>query len=309
MNKRTIFYFLLLTLAILALSACAGSTENSSRNGSSTQITSTGNTDLQVLATQSFLADIAQNVAGDRLIVDALIPLGTDPHSFEATPQDLARISESQVLIENGAGLEEWLQELLENAGGERQVIVASAGLEPGSANDPHFWLDPLKVVQYVENIRSGLTSVDPSGSQTFQENASSYIANLQELDEWIRSQVAEIPSEQRLLVTNHEEFGYFADRYGFTVIGTLIPATSSNAAQSAQDLARLVDTIRASGAKAIFLESGTNPQLAEQISQETGIKVITDLFTHTLTTPDGAAPDYISMMRHNVQSIVEALR
>ena len=261
------------------------------------------------MATQSFLADIAQNVTGERLTVNTLIPLGTDPHSFEATPQDIARIYDTQVLIENGAGLEEWLQEMLQNAGGQRQVIVASAGIEPGSTNDPHFWLDPLKVVKYVENIRDGLASADPAGSQKYTDNANAYIDKLNELDKWIQSRVSEIPPEQRLLVTNHESFGYFADRYGFKIIGTIIPATSSAASPSAQDLARLVDTIRNSGAKAIFLETDTNPQLAQQISQETGIKVVTDLYSHTLTTSDGPAPDYLSMMRYNVEAIVDALR
>ena len=308
MNKllRVILYLSIFTTGFL--SACSASIEKPAQ-GDTASSQPVGQAGIKVMATQSFLTDIAQNVAGERLTVDTLIPPGTDPHNFEATPQDIARLYDTQVLIENGAGLEEWLQEMLQNAGGQRQVIVASAGLEPGSTNDPHFWLDPLKVVKYVENIRDGLASADPAGSQRYTDNASAYIDKLIELDKWIQTTVAEIPPEQRLLVTNHKSFGYFADRYGFKVIGTIIPATSSGASPSAQDLARLVDTIRNSGAKAIFLETGTNPQLAEQISQETGVKVVSDLYSHTLTTPDGPAPDYISMMRYNVETIVDALR
>lgn len=308
MNKllRVILYLSIFTTGFL--SACSASIEKPAQ-GDAASSQPAGQAGIKVMATQSFLADIAQNVAGDRFTVDTLIPPGTDPHNFEATPQDIARLYDTQVLIENGAGLEEWLQEMLQNSGGQHQVIVASAGLEPGSTNDPHFWLDPLKVVKYVENIRDGLASADPAGSQTYRDNASAYIDQLTELDQWIQTTVAEIPPEQRLLVTNHESFGYFADRYGFKIIGTIIPATSSGASPSAQDLARLVDTIRNSGAKAIFLETGTNPQLAEQISQETGVKVVSDLYSHTLTTPDDPAPDYISMMRYNVETIVDALR
>lgn len=431
---------------------------------------------LSVLAAESFIADMAQNVAGDRLQVETLMPLGLDPHAFEPTPQDVARVADSQVLIVNGAGFEEWLQEVLDNAGGRRQVIEASAGLasrearegeeavmtdeeradaicaeladkqpeplaagadaasaaemgeehegeahegeghegeehehgmelltvqlnpeaggqyggfiilhaeeggdfilataggaltisgpdgqpieaettfalpdgcqglaeagvfelEPGEylvqmsgfaaeaapllfgpagghhhhdAGDPHFWLDPTKVIAYVETIRDGLTEADPAGKDVYAANAAAYIAQLQELDAFIAQQVEQIPAERRQIVTNHESFGYFADRYGFTVIGTVVPSVSTGAAPSAQQLARLVDRIKATGAPAIFLETGANPQLADQVAAETGIKVVTDLFTHSITPPDGLAPTYIAMMRHNVQAIVDALQ
>jgi ABC-type Zn uptake system ZnuABC Zn-binding protein ZnuA len=110
-------------------------------------------------------------------------------------------------------------------------------------------------------------------------------------------------------LVTNHESFGYFADRYGFRITGTIIPSTSSDASPTAQQMASLIDQIKHSGAKAIFIETGANPQLAEQISQETGVKVTTDLYTHSITAPDGEAPGYIEMIKHNVNLIVAALK
>ena len=121
------------------------------------------------MAVESFLADIAQNVAGERLQVATLIPLEMDPHAFEPTPQDVAHVGAANVLIVNGAGYENWLDKVLENAGGQRQVIEASAGLasrSPDPAVDPHFWLDPTKVVRYVENIRDGLTVADPAGKE-----------------------------------------------------------------------------------------------------------------------------------------------
>ena len=275
-----------------------------------------------VLAVESFLADMTQHVAGSRLKVTALIPVGVDPHSFEPTPNDVARIAHSQVLVINGAALEAWLQKTLDNAGGQRLLIVATTGLTPRTPKegelldpaehpmgDPHFWLDPTQAVHYVENIRDGLIKADPAGKDAFTQNAAAYIDQLKALDAWIVDQVQQIPPERRLLVTNHESFGYYADRYGFKIIGTIIPSVTSGASPSAQQLARLVDRIRAAGAPAIFLETGANPQLADQVAQETHIKVVTELYTHSTTPPGGSAPDYISMLKWDTQQIVNALK
>ena len=426
-------------------------------------------TGLKILAVESFVADIAQNVAGERAQVQTLMPLGVDPHAFQPTPQDVAKIADSNVLIINGSGFEEWLEPVLENADGQRLVIEASAGLqsrtaregeeavmspeekaevlcldlsalegeeeqlagkdaagalelheheaeaegahehtlerltlrlnaeaagdfsgyvrldveeegdvfvaaaagelvilndagqateweieetlpvscigltqiwvvelEPGEyvlalrgfaqettpfavgpmeghhhhhEGDPHFWLDPVLAVRYVENIRDGLIAADPEGKETYTRNAAAYIARLQELDGWIGEQVQSIPPERRLIVTNHESFGYFADRYGFRIVGTIIPSVSSGSAPSAQQLAHLVDRIRATGAVAVFLETGSNPNLAEQIAAGTGLRVVDELYTHSITPPGGAAPSYVEMMRYNVQAIVSALK
>jgi ABC-type Zn uptake system ZnuABC Zn-binding protein ZnuA len=277
---------------------------------------------MQVVAVETFLADIVQNVAGDRLNVGVLMPLGADPHSFEPTPQDIVRVAKSDVLVVNGAGFEEFLSPLLQNAGGKRLVIEASAGLiqrTPGTGEgvsrgdthegDPHFWLNPINVIRYVENIRDGLIQADPAGKDIYTRNAEIYIAQLNDLDSWIADQVAQIPAEKRLLVTNHESFGYFADRYGFRVIGTIIPSVSTSSSPSAKQLAALIDQIKASGVPAIFLETGSNPQLAEQIAGETGVRVVSDLYTHSVSAADGPAPTYIELMRYNAKQVVEALK
>jgi ABC-type Zn uptake system ZnuABC Zn-binding protein ZnuA len=289
-----------ITIAALLLTACAAQPATSSRGKP------------RVLAVESFLADIAQNVAGDRLKVDTLMPLGVDPHAYQPTPADVARIAGSTVLIVNGAGIETFLEPVLQNVGGQRLVVEASTGLTPRPdpqgehpEGDPHFWLDPNNVVQYVENIRDGLTKVDPDGSAAYASNAEAYIAKLVGLDQWIRGQVATVAPVNRLLVTNHESFGYFAARYGFTIVGTVIPSLSTEASPSARQMASLIDQIRATGVKAIFLETGANPDLADQIAAETGVKVVTDLYTHSISGPDGPAPTYIDMMKHNVSRIV----
>jgi ABC-type Zn uptake system ZnuABC Zn-binding protein ZnuA len=261
----------------------------------------------KVLAVESFLADIAQNVAGERFEVEVLIPPGSDPHTFQPTPQDVTKIANSQLLIANGAGLEEWLQEILDNAGGERLVIEAADGLlgEPTRPGDPHFWLDPIYVIHYVEEIRDGYIRVDPAGEADYIQNAADYILQLDDLDSWIAGQFEQIPLERRMLVTNHESFGYFADRYGFNIIGTVIPNVSTGSSPSAQQLVKLIEAIKATGTMAIFLESGTNPELAEQVAREAGVKVIKDLLTHSVSPPGG----YIEMMKYNTLAIVEGLK
>jgi ABC-type Zn uptake system ZnuABC Zn-binding protein ZnuA len=319
-------FFIATQLAVLLAGISLAGCQPKPKNPSETARTSS----IKVLAAESFLADISQNVAGDRLQVGTLIPLGMDPHAFEPVPQDVIKISESNILIVNGAGIEEWLQNVIDNAGGNHIVVEASRGLQsrnaregetavqdPGnpititahSQGDPHFWLDPVSVIKYVENIRDAFIQADPTGKDTYSKNAEIYIGKLKELDQSIQEQVKSIPEERRLIVTNHESFGYFADRYKFKIIGTIIPSVSSGASPSAQQLARLIDHIKSTKAIAIFLETGTNSQMAEQISKETGIKVVTDLYTHSITPADGPAPTYIDMMKHNAKTIISALQ
>ncbi len=305
----------LLFINTLALSACGGKPASDS-----------GTTAPVILTSTTFLADIARNVAGDRARVESLLPVGADPHTYEATPSDVTKIAESQVLILNGIEYEHFIEALLENAGGERLIIIASDGLEPRQmgereeegvhegeeeeheAGDPHMWLDPNLIITYVENIRAGLTQFDPQGASTYQSNADAYVAQLKDLDTWIQEQVSQIPSERRLLVTNHEALGYFAERYGFTVIGTVIQSFSSNSSPSAQQMAELIDQIESSGAPTIFLDAGDNPALAQQIADETGVRVVTDLHLESLT--DGApAGTYLDMIKNNVAQIVNALK
>jgi ABC-type Zn uptake system ZnuABC Zn-binding protein ZnuA len=293
----------ILTLLIFALTACGG--KPASSTGASVPV---------ILASTTFLADMARNVAGDRVEVASLLPVGTDPHSYQPTPQDVAKIEQSQVLIINGAEYEHFLEPLLENAGGERMLIEASAGINPrkeASAEhgvDPHLWLDPNLVITYVENIRKGLTDFDPEGAAVYQSNTERYIAELRILDTWITEQVNRIPVERRLLVTNHEAMGYFAERYGFTIAGTVIESFSSDASPSAGQMASLIDQVKSSGAPAIFLDAGDNAALAKQIADETDVQVVTDLHLESLT--NGApAGTYIDMMKHNVTLIVEALK
>jgi ABC-type Zn uptake system ZnuABC Zn-binding protein ZnuA len=267
-----------------------------------------------ILTTTTILADVTKNVVGDRYRVGSLLPVGADPHSYQPAPQDVAKISRSKVLVINGAEYEHFLEGLIESADGQRPIIEASLGLrlltdtESEHGVDPHLWLDPNNVISYVENIREGLAEFDPQGAEIYDSNANAYIAQLQDLDAWINGQIAPIDPQQRLLVTNHEALGYFADRYGFRVVGTVLEGTSSEASPSAEQMAALVEQIKLYEAPAIFLDASDNPQLAQQIAAETGVRVVTDLHIESLTE-DAPASTYIGMMRDNVTKIIEALK
>ncbi len=276
---------------------------------------------LQVMAAESFLADIAQNVAGTQFTVTSLMPDGADPHAFQPAPQDVVKISNSDLFILNGGGLETWLEDVVAGAGADITVVTASEGLEGREAEhegenhdhehdfDPHFWLDPNLVMSYVENIKNAFIELDPENSAIYEKNAAGYTAQLAELDAYIRQQTETIPPERRKLVTAHESLGYFAERYGYELTGAILPGYSSSSTPSAQMMAEVIEKIRQTGAPAIFLETGSNPELAFQISSETGIQVLTDLRTHAVTSKNTESTGYIGMMRHNIDLIVGALK
>ena len=310
MTRRTVPA--LLAVALLTLGAVLGAGCGAAGSVSSGA--------LDVVATTSFLADIAQNVAGDRFPVQSLIPRGTDPHAFEPTPADLKTAAGADLVIVNGAGLEGPLLTTIQNAVGDVPIVDASAGLttrtpQPGEPplaageTDPHFWLDPELVKTYVKNIEAAFSKADPAGATTYQANAAAYDEKLDALDAWIKQQVAQIPPSRRKLVMDHASAGYFADRYGFTVVGTVLPGATTGDTPTARQLSDLTQRIRETGVKAIFVDASENPQLAEQIGAETGVKVVTDLLDHSLTAPDGPAPTYIDMMRFDTRLIVEALK
>ncbi len=312
MKRRPAFFVVPLALLALLAAGCARPAVSKAQ--------------APVIAVENFLADITRQVAGTRIEVRSLVPFGVDPHGYEPTPQDVAAVATARLIVVNGAGLESFIAKLIANAGGDRPMVEASAGLAsrsaregevleggviatgPTSEPDPHFWLDPVMTVRYVQNIRDALSRVDPAGEPTYGANADAYIRQLRELDAWIAGQVAVLAPVKRALVTNHESLGYFADRYGFRIVGTVIPSVSSEASPTARQLARLVDGLKKAGARAVFLEVGGSPQLARQVAQEAGIPIVTELYTHSLTDKSGPAPTYLDMMRYNVKTIVGAL-
>lgn len=282
---------------------------------------------LQVLATTSIVADVVQQVGGDYVNVTLLLPLGTDPHTFEPLPQDAAALAETQIVFANGAGLEEFLEPLLESTGAAVKLVEVSAGIEllafeehhhegeetegeehHHEGGDPHTWMDPNNVLIWLDNIAAALIAADPNHAAAFQAHAESYASSLRELDAWIRSGVDQIPAERRGLVSDHAVYGYFAAEYGFTQVGTITGSFSTSAEPSAQELAALEDDIRNSGVRAVFIGVSANQKLAAQVANDTGVKLV-PIHHASLSDADGPAASYLEMMRYDVTAIVDALK
>jgi len=311
-------YLILSMLTILfVLTACASPTTQSKAP-------------LNVVATTSIVGDVVRQVGGDLVNVNILLPIGSDPHSYQPSPQDVAKISEATLVFANGAGLEEFLQNLIESAGAADRLVNVSEGIElkdfgahehehegedeqehemhSHEGGDPHTWVDPNNVIIWVKNIETKLSQIDSANSAIYQTNAENYIAQLKELDAWIREQVKAVPDENRRLVTDHMVFGYFAERYGFEQIGAVIPGYSTLASPSAQDIAQIEDAIREFGVKAIFVGKTVNPTIAQRIAEDTGIKLVF-VYHGSLSEAGGPAASYLDYMRYNVSEIVNALK
>jgi len=288
---------------------------------------------LRVVATTNILGDVVKNVGGDRIDLTVLMGIGVDPHSYVATPADTAAIHDAHVVLASGGGLEADLEEVFQNAGGEATHIQASQGLEwrplPGGQTqdaehaegaeaaaehdhnrgdlDPHVWFSVPNVIHWVQTIENTLSALDPANSQVYEENARAYTGELEELDAWILEQIVQIPEANRKLVTSHPAFGYFADRYGLEQVGAVYPVSPSSE-PSAQDIAVLEDAIREVGVPAVFAESTVNTRLAQQVAQDTGVKLV-PLHTGSLGEPGSGAESYIQLIRYDVAAIVESLR
>jgi len=279
---------------------------------------------LRVVATTTIVADVVSNVAGGLADVATLLPVGADPHAFEPTPRDLAMLQGAHVIMANGAGLEQFLERWLATAGEGVPVVYLSDGIplrrlasahdasheaeHQAEAVDPHTWTSPVNVMTFARNAAEALAVLDPAHAEAFRANAEAYIGQLEELDRWVQEQIAAIPEERRLLVTDHDVFGYYADRYGLRQVGAIIPAFSSAAQPSARELADLQATMQELGVKAVFVGMSVNPTLAERVAQDLEIELVT-LYTGSLGEPGSGAETYIDYVRYNTRAIVDALR
>lgn len=298
------FRKLFLTLTLAALTACSAPA-SSPTDGL-----------LAVVTTTSILGDVARQIGGDRVSVKVLLPIGSDPHAFEPRPQDVAALTDAELVIVNGFGLEETLSALLGDA---KNVIIASDGIdalpfeekhegEEEHGRDPHVWQDPNNVIVWANNIADAFANADPSHADEYASNAEKYIIELKSLDVWIIEQVAQIPEANRKIVTEHATFGYFAVRYGFEQVGAVIPSVSTGSSPSAQELAALEDAIHSSEVKAVFVGSTVSPDLSRRVADDTGVRLVF-LFTDSLSEAGGDAESYLAFMRYNVNAIVEALK
>ncbi|SHN82519.1 metal ABC transporter substrate-binding protein [Desulfitobacterium chlororespirans] len=293
-----------------------------------------------VITSISPLADLIKNVGGESIQVISLVPTGSDPHTYEPTPEAVRQVTGAKLFFANGVGQEAYLEKLITNSQNKdlRTVILADGlnilGIkdhhdehesdheEEGahdedeihregdghdhSQGNPHLWLDVKNAQHYVEHIRDALIETYPQDQESFKANAENYLRELEALDQWIQEQILTIPQENRNLIVYHDAWVYYTERYGLTVLRPVVHGDESE--PSAKDYAQLIELIKEHQVKAIFGEVGFNTKLVLQLAQETGIKVVEDLYNDTLgVTPE--TDSYIEIMKHNTTAIVTALK
>ncbi|MFN2281585.1 MAG: metal ABC transporter substrate-binding protein [Anaerolineales bacterium] len=317
-NRNLLLAFGLALLMIIVLTACKSQEDTRAVEESSR---------LEIVVTTTFIGDVMEQIAGEIPQITVLLEPGQNPHSYQPTPQDMVKISRADAIFVNGLDLEEFLDDLLDGSDTKAKLIVVSDGIKPlgmperedqeesdqedeGHSHelgyDPHVWFDPNNVITWVDNIVAALSELDSDHAADYQANGQAYIEELIALDSWIREEVSWIPEENRELVTDHTSLGYFAEEYGFLQIGAVIPALTTEAETSGQELAGLIDTIRANQVKAIFIGIDFDPTLAQRVAEETGVDLI-PLYFGSLSDGEPAGT-YLDFMRYDVTAVVSAL-
>ena len=267
---------------------------------------------LRVVATTTQVADLAANVGGDRVRVTSLLKPGIDAHDYEPSPADIDALAHADLVLENGVGLEAWLRDTIESSGFDGPVVDTSQGVtlrQVGGEPDPHIWQNPENAQKMAANIERGLASADPADAAALAASLAAYTRQLKALDAEVERQIGSLAS--RKVVTNHDAFGYYLDRYGLELVGSVIPSFDSSAELSGRDIRDLVARIRATGAKAIFSETSLPPRAAETIGREAGVRVVTGsdaLYGDSLGPPGSDGDTYLKMIRHNTRTIVSNL-
>ncbi|MBI4309128.1 MAG: zinc ABC transporter substrate-binding protein [Candidatus Omnitrophica bacterium] len=268
---------------------------------------------IKAVATFSILADMVKNVGGDRVEMTVLVGPNGDPHTFEPAPQDNIALLQAQVIFENGLHFDPWLDKLVQASGAKARRVAASEGVElirNGDETDPHIWQDVSNAMVMVEHVREGLTAVDSAHADYYREHAETYLAELAGLDHWIIDTLKDIPDQSRQLVTSHDTFGYFAKRYGFKVIGAVIGSATTEAADpSAAQIAGLIEKIKSTGVKTLFVENTYNPKILQAIAAEAGVKVAPELYTDALGGAGSDGETYVEMMEHNAKILAGSLK
>lgn len=313
---------------------------------------------VQAVATFTVLADVVEEIGGERVEVQSLVGPNGDPHVFEPTPSDVRALRGADVVFMSGLGLEGWMDRLIASSGYEGDSVIVSEGValrdmdgpahghEDGGHDDgdhahshedeghghedeghghddhghghendvhahdegdPHVWQSPANVQVWVDNVVAALSRIDPEGADTYRANGEAYRETLGALDQWARDEIEQVPEEQRRVLTSHDAFGYFGERYGVTFLSPQGITTASE--PSAGDVARIIEQIREREIGTYFLESGSSPRLIEQIAGATGARPGGTLYVGALSDPDGPAADYPAMFRHNVERMVEAMQ
>jgi ABC-type Zn uptake system ZnuABC Zn-binding protein ZnuA len=292
-------------LAALLASGCAG--PGGAGNGDGAD-----GGELRVVATTTQVADLAANVGGDRVRVTSLLRPGVDAHDYEPSPADIDALAHADLVLQNGVGLEEWLGDTIESSGFDGPVVDTSQGVRLRQVDgepDPHIWQNPGNAQVMAANIERGLAAADPAGAAAYQAGLAAYTKELRALDDEVEGQVGSLAN--RKVVTNHDAFGYYLDRYGLELVGSVIPSFDSSAELSGRDIRDLVAKIEATRVKAVFSETSLPPRAAETIGREAGVRVVVGsdaLYGDALGPPGSDGDTYLKMIRHNTATIVSNL-
>jgi ABC-type Zn uptake system ZnuABC Zn-binding protein ZnuA/ABC-type Mn2+/Zn2+ transport system permease subunit len=294
------------TAAAIALvgAGCGGSDASNASNG------------VSVVATTTQVGDWARVVGGGAVDVHQILTPDTDPHDYEPRPDDVSETADAKLVFASGDDLDSWIDEVVSDSGSDAKVVDLGASVpvklpgepegEEASRFDPHWWHDPRNAEAAVREIAAELSAAVPEDRSTFEAHANAYIEKLHRLDRGIRTCIASVPPSDRKLVTDHDAFGYFADRYGIQVVGAVIPSQTTQAQPSAQDLTDLADLVRREGVKAVFPANSLSSKLAEAIASQTRASADYTIYSDTLG-PDGSSGDtYLDMEQANANALVE---
>jgi ABC-type Zn uptake system ZnuABC Zn-binding protein ZnuA len=329
----------LLPLAAVAALAVAGCGSDDDGGSGATTGGGADAGSVNVVATTTVLGDLAREIGGDAVEVTQLLQPNSDPHDYEPRPDDVVATSKASLVLESGDGLDEWIEEVVEQSAGNPTLLdvaetlpVQRSGEEEGHAGeehdhveeehageeehaeeeghdhgdvDPHWWHDPTNVEAAAATVRDALTRANPDGRALYARNADAYVAKVRALDRGIRQCLDAVPAAQRKLVTDHDALGYFADRYDVEIVGAVIPSLTTQAQPSAGDVADLARLIRREGVRAVFPESGSNRKLPEAVAQETGITAEYQLYGDALGPEGSDAATYLGMEAHNADAMV----
>ncbi|HUS40792.1 MAG TPA: zinc ABC transporter substrate-binding protein, partial [Pirellulales bacterium] len=270
-----------------------------------------------VICTTTMIADLARNLVGDVADVRGIMKEGEDPHVYDVRPRDAEMIASGDVVLSNGFHLEATLGHIIENnaegkvvALAEQAVAKPLSGANSVGAPDPHCWMNVQYFRGYAEHARDALVEADPANADVYRKNAETYMTELDELHAWVKQQVATVPRERRVMITSHDAFEYLGNEYEIEVHGMI--GISTEQAPRPQDIEKLESLIRDRGVRALFVETSVSQTLNNMVKKSakaTGVKIGGTLYSDSLGPADTPEGTYTGMMRHNVTTIVEALK
>lgn len=269
------------------------------------------NAKFKVVTTFTVIQDIAQNVAGNAATVESLTKPGAEIHEYESTPKDIVKAQSADLILWNGLNLERWFERFFQNVK-DKPAVVVTEGIQPLSiyegpykdAPNPHAWMSPSNALIYIENIKNALVKYDPQNAAVYEKNAADYAQKIKQLDEPLRAKLAQIPEEQRWLVTSEGAFSYLAKDYNLKE-GYLWPINAEQQG-SPQQVRKVIDLVRKNNIPVVFSESTISAKPAQQVAKESGAKYGGVLYVDSLSAKEGPVPTYIDLLNVTVSTIVK---